>query len=267
MTTESPLATPLRIALWGASGRMGRMAVREIAAAADLVLAAAICSPQSPHIGADAGELAETGPANIALSEWPPQDCRWDVLLDLSLPEGSLRAVQCAAEAGTPAVVGATGFNDGQQRQLQAAAAGIPLLQAPNFSLLVGVLLQLLQQVRAASGGTAEISLAETHHRHKRDLPSGTARALAGRSGLEAEQVRSDYAPEGDESICTYRIDIALPGEKQTLFYKATDRRCFALGALRACRWLVGRPVGLYDMDDLLNEAESADTDISAANS
>lgn len=246
---------PLRIVLWGASGAMGGAVIRQIAATSQFRLAGAICSAGSEHLGEDAGERAGLDALGVPLADEPAAGGDRDIILDVSLPSGSLRAARYAVQAGLPLVVGATGFDAEQRRQLEDCAVKVPLLIAPNFSILVGVLAQTLQMIRQFSD--ARIAISETHHKNKRDLPSGTARELAARSGTPASEVVSLRDAQDTGLTCTYRVEVNAPGERQVIEYSAdADRSCFARGALQACQWLCGRAAGLYQQQDMYQQQD-----------
>lgn len=214
----------LRVGVHGASGRMGRMVLAELEAATDLSLAWA-CGRELP--------------ADL--------DC--DVIVDFSTPEGLRRLLGVGT---APVVTGTTGL-------VVEPPKARAVLHAPNFSLGVAVLKRLVRDAaRALPGWDAEI--VELHHHHKRDAPSGTALALAqglgpvvhGHDGLRVAGTVGVHAVRGGDIVGEHTVYLCGPGERLQLGHVATHRGLFAAGALRAARWIVGRPPGLYQIDDVL---------------
>ena len=268
------MAKSIRIALPGASGRMGRMITRAIAATDGFGLAAASDLPDSPHVGEDAGTIngldavgvLVAGSADALIAAKP------DVLVDFTAAEASTAHAELAAGAGIPVVVGTTGHDDAQAERLRRAAGKCAIAWCANTSAGVAMLAGLVRQAAEALGEDWDIEIAETHHRHKVDAPSGTALALgeaaAKGRGVDLDAV-ADHArhgitgPRGDgrigfsvtrggDIVGEHSVVLFGAGERLELTHKATDRMIYARGALRAARWLVGRKPGLYSMKDVL---------------
>ena len=268
------MAKSIRIALPGASGRMGRMITRAIAGTDGFELAAASDLPDSPHIGEDAGAIngldatgtpiADNADALIA--------ARPDVVVDFTAAEASTVHAELAAAAGIPVVVGATGHDGAQADRLGKAAGKCPIAWCANTSAGIAMLADLVRQAAEALGDGWDIEIAEAHHRHKVDAPSGTALALgeaaARGRGVELAAV-ADHArhgitgpradgrigfsvTRGGDTVGEHSVVLFAAGERLELTHKATDRMIYARGALRAARWLVGRKPGLYSMKDVL---------------
>jgi 4-hydroxy-tetrahydrodipicolinate reductase len=243
---------------------MGTRLVQLIAGDPELKLVAAIERAGHPHLGEDAGGLAAVSPLGVPLASSLPADRKIDVLIDFSLPEGSLAiAARCAGQ-GIPLVVGTTGFDQGQRAQLEASADRIPLLIAPNMSRAVNLLMRLVRDAARALGDKADIAVIERHHRTKKDAPSGTALRLGefAREGLTASG-RSKLPPESASGISMHSLRVAdSPGEHTVVFamlgetielsHRALNRDGFARGALDAARFLAGKPAGIYSMEDVL---------------
>ena len=268
----TPIAA--RIAVSGAAGRMGRMLVSAIAEADDLTLAAAVDHPQSPHIGVDAGELAGAGSAGVAIGgafgDIDPG--AFDVLLDFSAPEATLAALRVCAAQGKPAVVGTTGFDDAGLAAIRQTAQSVPVLLSPNMSVGVNVVFKLVEAAARALGDDVDVEVFEAHHRHKVDAPSGTAvrlgevlaaalgrdlasDAVYGREGITGERPSRTigfHSLRGGDIVGEHTVTFAGAGERIEITHRAASRSNFAAGALRAVRFIVGQPPGLYGMDGVL---------------
>lgn len=260
-----------RIAVHGAAGRMGREIVQLIAGASDLVLAAAIDRTGCAEIGQDAGTLAGARPLGVALRDGlAPLNA--DVLVDFSSPAATVAAVGVAAAAGVACVVGTTGLDEAARAALAEASTKIPIVLAPNMSVGVNVALRLLDQATRLLGAEYDVEIVEMHHRRKVDAPSGTALRMAdvvarargldpkkaarhGRSGQVGARTPDEIgilALRGGDVVGDHTVVFAGPGERIEVTHRAQSRETFARGALRAARWVVGRPPRLYEMADVL---------------
>lgn len=263
----------MRIGVMGCAGRMGRTVLREVLETPGVELAGGCERPGHPEVGRDLGELAGTGPIGIAAGDDPAALARAsDVLIEFTLPEPTLEHARIAAEVGTPMVIGTTGFTREQEDDLARLAGRIPIVQAPNMSVGVNLLLALAETVARTLDVSYDAEILEMHHRHKVDAPSGTAlalgRAVARGRGVELDAVRVDCRsghtgprPEGAIGFAVLRggdvvgdhtVIFAGPGERIELGHRASDRRIYARGAVRAARWVVGKAPGLYGMRDVL---------------
>ena len=270
------MTDPLRVAMLGASGRMGRSIVALLAAdASGLHLSGALAARSDPAIGQDAGSFAGSAPLAVVITD----DARRalagaDVAIDFTLADASLHNAALCRELGVPMVIGTTGHSDPQRAELEEVARGLAIVLAPNMSLGVNVLLRLAElAARALRPDQYDAEILEVHHRDKVDAPSGTAlelgRAAARGRGVELEDV-AEYARHGraagsrarggigfsvvrgGDIVGDHRLIFAGPGETIELVHHAQDRSGFARGALVAARWVVGRPAGLYSMADVL---------------
>ena len=272
--TSNEVTSTTRIAVSGAAGRMGRMLVAAIAEAEDLTLAAAVDHPQSPHIGVDAGELAGAGSAGVAIGgafgDIDPG--AFDVLLDFSAPGATLAALRICAAQGKPAVVGTTGFEDAGLAAIRQTAQSVPVLLSPNMSVGVNVVFKLVEAAARALGDDMDVEVFEAHHRHKVDAPSGTAvrlgevlaaaldrdlasDAVYGREGITGERPSRTigfHSLRGGDIVGEHTVTFAGTGERIEITHRAASRSNFAAGALRAVRFIVGQPPGLYGMDGVL---------------
>ena len=263
----------IRIAITGAAGRMGKTLVEALSLTDDLQLTAAIDHPDSSLIGSDAGEIAGVGRIGVALS--PSLDdvvADFDVLIDFTQPALTVENVATCRAAGKRIVIGTTGLSDDQKAVLQEAGRDIGIVFAPNMSVGVNLVLQLLQMAARVLGDEVDIEIIEAHHRHKKDAPSGTALrmgeviaetlgrdlkecAVYGREGFTGERPRQVIGFEtirAGDIVGEHTAMFAAMGERVEITHKASSRMTFARGALRAAQWLAGRDAGLYDMLDVL---------------
>ena len=257
----------MRIAVVGASGRMGRAVVR-LAYASDVAIA---CAIGTAEVGRDAGELAGVGPISVCVVDGfaALEHARADAVIDFSVPAATMTLAPIAAMAGTPIVSGTTGLDPGVRAALDRAAGRVPVLWEPNMSIGVHVLSRLAAEAAAALPDW-DIEIVETHHRAKVDAPSGTALRLAeivlqtraadatrivhGRHGKGARggDEIGVHALRGGDVVGDHVVHLMGGGERLELTHRATSRDVFAHGALRAARWLVGRPRGSYSLRDVL---------------
>jgi 4-hydroxy-tetrahydrodipicolinate reductase len=253
-----PAAQPVCAVLIGAGGRMGRALLGVAGEFPQLAFVAAIASPGSAVLGRDSGVVAGAAPNRVLItSDLSAVLGRAHVVIDFSGAAATRANLAACRAAGKPLLLGSTGYGEQLESHFAAAAAAIPLLIAPNTSLGVTLLLEL---ARAAARGLPAFAagITETHHREKRDAPSGTALALAAavRAGRSEAQ-----APEVEIPICSVRegavvgehgVQFTGPGEGLFLTHRAADRAIFARGALAAALWLAPQPAGRYAMRDLL---------------
>jgi 4-hydroxy-tetrahydrodipicolinate reductase len=265
MTTQT-------IAVAGSSGRMGRALVEAIAQSGDFRLGAALERPDSPYLGKDAGELVGA-PCGVRISadlERALPGC--NVLIDFTRPEGTLHHLDICQRGGVRMVIGTTGFDAEQKNRIAEAARRIPIVMAPNMSVGVNLTFKLLEVAAKVLQDGYDIEIVEAHHRHKVDAPSGTAlrmgeviaRALGrdlaecavyGREGVTGERKASTIGfatVRGGDIVGDHTALFAGVGERVEITHKASSRATFALGALRAARFLSNREHGLYDMQDVL---------------
>ncbi|UHJ64719.1 4-hydroxy-tetrahydrodipicolinate reductase [Melaminivora jejuensis] len=269
---SSSFSTPRRVAVAGASGRMGRMLIEAILASGDLQLAGALDVAGSPAMGQDAAAFLgqNTGVAITADLRAGLADA--DVLIDFTRPEGTLAHAAVCTELGVQMVIGTTGFSEEQKRQLQQAAETIALVLAPNMSVGVNVTLKLLQQAARALDDSYDIEVIEAHHKHKVDAPSGTAlkmgeviaqaqgtrladRAVYERYGHTGERKSGSIGfatVRGGDIVGDHTVLFAGTGERLEITHKSSSRAGYAQGSLRAVRFLAGQRSGMYDMFDVL---------------
>jgi 4-hydroxy-tetrahydrodipicolinate reductase len=263
----------LKIAIAGSGGRMGYALLECVAQADDLVLHAALEHDTSLLLGQDAGALfgASCGVAISADAEAALQGA--DVLIDFTRPEGTLRHLDICCGLGVNMVIGTTGFTGQQKAQLGVAAQRIGIVFAPNMSVGVNLVFKLLETASRVLSRGYDIEVIEAHHRHKVDAPSGTALgmgevvartlgrdlaqcAVYGREGVTGERDPSTIGfatVRGGDIVGDHTVLFAGTGERVEITHKASSRATFALGALRAARYLQSNPAGLYDMQDVLD--------------
>ncbi|MEX1198704.1 MAG: 4-hydroxy-tetrahydrodipicolinate reductase [Pseudohongiellaceae bacterium] len=263
-----------RIAVAGATGRMGKVLIEAVAAREGVVLGAALTRPGEPAVGTDAGVQAGLAPLGVSVGDSLP-GCldNFDVLIDFTAPDATLEHLAVCAEAGKAVVIGTTGFSAEQKAQITAHAANIPVVLAPNMSIGVNVVLDLLDRAARALGDDCDIEIIEGHHRFKKDAPSGTALrmgevvagalgrnldevAVYGREGIEEERDRRTIGfstIRGGDIVGEHTVLFAAMGERVEITHKASSRMTFARGAVQAALWLAGRSAGQYDMADVLS--------------
>ncbi|MES2993095.1 MAG: 4-hydroxy-tetrahydrodipicolinate reductase [Pseudomonadota bacterium] len=263
---------PLRVAVAGASGRMGHMLIEAIVAAPDLVLAGALDVAGSPAIGQDATAFLgrHGGPSITADLRAGLADAQ--VLIDFTRPEGTLAHLAVCRELGVKVVIGTTGFDDAQKAQIADHAQHIAVMLAPNMSVGVNVMLKLLDQAARALSEGYDIEIIEAHHRHKVDAPSGTALkmgeviaaalgrdlkdcAVYAREGVTGERDPSSIGfatVRGGDIVGDHTVLFAGTGERIEITHRSNSRAGYAQGSLRAARFLADRTSGLFGMDDVL---------------
>lgn len=248
----------IRIGILGASGRMGRLLIREVAAGKGFALSGATEAKGHRAIGQDAGVLAGLFRLGVAVSDDAAAlMAASDVVIDFTLPAVTVRHAKLAAKAGTAMVIGTTGFAPAEVKAIAAAARRVPIVQAPNMSLAVNLLFALTKRAAAVLDATYDISISEIHHREKRDAPSGTALALgaaaqAGRKQKGKPAKIPMVSIRAGDAAGEHTVLFAGEGERLELAHKATSRQVFARGAVFAARWVKGKPPRLYDMADVL---------------
>jgi 4-hydroxy-tetrahydrodipicolinate reductase len=259
----------IKLAITGACGRMGMCLIALAKQDSDFKLVAAIDKPDTPNLSRDAGEIAGIGPIGLPITfDLRP---RPDVLIDFSQPAATRHWLKVCRDRGIPMLIGTTGLKEKDHAAIDVASAKIPVLQAPNTSLGVNVLLKVAADIAQRLGEDYEIEIVEAHHRFKKDAPSGTAGALAdailkatgrprkslvyGRHGADEPRQRGQIGVHsmrlGDE-VGKHTVYFAAAGERIELGHIATTRDTFALGALRAAKWLVKQKPGRYSMADML---------------
>ena len=271
--TTQVSAAPHRVAVAGASGRMGHMLVEAIQAADDCMLAGALDIAASPAIGTDASAFLGHTSGVAITADLPAGLQSAQVLIDFTRPEGTLEHVRACRALGVNLVIGTTGFSDAQKAEIAEAAQHIAIVMAPNMSVGVNVTLKLLQMAAKAMSTGYDIEIIEAHHRHKIDAPSGTALkmgeviadalgrdlkdcAVYERYGVTGERDPSSIGfatIRGGDIVGDHTVLFAGTGERIEVTHKSSSRATYAQGSLRAVRFLAGQRTGLFDMFDVLN--------------
>ena len=271
---QPPTASPTqhRVAVAGASGRMGHMLIEAIRASEDCLLSGALDVPSSPAIGNDAAAFLGHASGVPVSADVRAGLEHAQVLIDFTRPEGTLAHLKACRELGVKAVIGTTGFSDAQKREIEAASRDIAIMLAPNMSVGVNVTMKLLEMAAKALSTGYDIEIIEAHHRHKVDAPSGTALKMGeviaqalGRDlkkvGVFArEGVTGERKPlsigftsiRGGDIVGDHTALFAGTGERVEITHRSASRATYAQGSLRAVRFLAGQQKGLFDMFDVL---------------
>ncbi len=262
-----------RIAIAGASGRMGQMLIEAVRTSDDWVLTGALDAPSSPALGADAAAFLGPQSGVAITADLAVGLANANVLIDFTRPEGTLAHLRVCRALGVNVVIGTTGFTDLQKGEIAAAAKDIAIVMAPNMSVGVNVTLKLLEMAAKALSTGYDIEIIEAHHRHKVDAPSGTALkmgeviadalgrnlkdcAVYAREGVTGERDPSSIGfatIRGGDIVGDHTVLFAGTGERIEISHKSSSRVTYAQGSLRAARFLRGQKTGLFDMFDVLN--------------
>lgn len=262
----------MKIAVAGASGRMGHMLIEAIQNADDAVLAGALDIAGSPAIGSDAGAFLGK-PAGVAIEfDFSKGLANAEFLIDFTRPEGTLKHLEYCAAHGIKMVIGTTGFDEAGKAAIAAAAQRTAIVFAPNMSVGVNVTMKLLEMAAKSFSHGYDIEIIEAHHRHKVDAPSGTALkmgevvanalgrdlndvAVYAREGVTGERDPSSIGfatIRGGDIVGDHTVLFAGIGERIEITHKSSSRVTYAHGSLRAARFLASKQTGLYDMHDVL---------------
>jgi 4-hydroxy-tetrahydrodipicolinate reductase len=255
-----------RVAIIGAAGRMGRELCRAAIETEGIELVGGTVEPGTPELGSDLGELCGSGTAGVKATEDPPGSA--EVLIEFTIPEATVEHLSYSK----PHVIGTTGLSEDQLQKVEEAARNVPTVLAPNMSVGVNLLHGIVRELSAKLGDGYDIEVVETHHRNKKDAPSGTALFLAraaaegrekdldevavyGREGLSPKQEGEIgiHALRGGAVVGEHRLVFYSGGEEVEVTHRALSRRTFADGALRAARFAASARPGLYSMADVLN--------------
>jgi len=271
MTTET-----INVAVCGALGRMGRKVIQAILERPEMRLSGIIegpdCRPEGQNLSAALGLKTPLG----LTTDFAEGAGGADVYIDFTTVSASLASLALAVEMKLPAVIGTTGFSKADQGTLKEAGRHIPLLWAPNMSLGISALNQVVGNLAKALGSDYEVEIVELHHRHKQDAPSGTALKLlesvarargldpdqslvSGRLGLVGPRREGEIgvlAGRGGDVVGDHTVYFFGPGERLELTHRAHTRDTFAQGAVRVAAWLVGRAPGFYTLEDTLGSTD-----------
>ena len=274
MAAAERAAPAVSVVAAGAAGRMGSRIVACLRDATDLRLVAALEAPGHPAAGRDAGEVAGVGAMGVSIgADVASAIVRDRVLVEFSAPEPTLEHLRRVADVGARAVIGTTGFTPAQRDEIGELARRAAIMLSPNMSVGVTLALQVLATMARALGDDYDVEVTEIHHRFKKDAPSGTALRMAevvaealgrdlssvgvyGREGVPGERSRKEIAVmslRSGDVVGEHTVSFGTLGERLELTHRAHNRDTFARGALRAARWIVARPPGLYSMQDVLS--------------
>lgn len=271
--SDQAAATTTTVAVLGAAGRMGAAIIRILRQTPGLTLAAAVEHPASARIGQDAGQVAGGEASGVKIRADLPAAGVAAVWIDFSSPAVTAATATTAAERGAALVVGTTGVGPDGKQALAEAARRVPVVFAPNTSVGVTVMLALVADAARLLGPGYDLEIVETHHRLKRDAPSGTAlrlaEALADATGRDlARDARTERSGEvgprtqaeigiqslrGGDVVGDHTVFFLGDGERIEIAHRASHRDTFARGAIRAALWVRHQPPGLYDMRDVLS--------------
>ncbi len=267
---------PVKLAIAGASGRMGRMLIEAALGAEDMTIAAALDRADSPDIGRDCAEFLGRRTDVRVTSDLAALNAA-DVLIDFTRPEGTLEHLRAGSAAGVKMVIGTTGFDDAGRAAIRAAADRVAIVFAPNMSVGVNATFKLLEVAAKILSSGYDIEIIEAHHRHKVDAPSGTAlkmgEVVAGALGRRLDDI-AVYAREsvtgrdtggerkpgtigfaavrGGDIVGDHTVLFAGTGERIEITHRSASRMTYAHGSLRAARFLAQQARGLFDMHDVL---------------
>lgn len=260
----------MKIAVHGAAGRMGQRVIAVASKDSRYQVVAALESATHPALGQDAGLLAGVGQIDVPLSVVGESDA--DVVIDFSVPDAAIAAVTHCLEFKKPMVIATTGFDSLQDEFIRQSAEQIPIVWAPSMSTAVNLLMKLTEiagkSLKSLPSGV-DVEIIERHHRFKEDAPSGTALRFGkivadamgqsshihGRSGRPGERPRNEigyHALRTGDNPGEHTIVFGMLGETIELSVKASNRDCYAQGALLAADWVFDKPPGLYGMNDVL---------------
>lgn len=263
----------IRIGVAGAAGRMGKTILDVCRDTDGVAVGAAIENADSPVLGKDAGETAGIGKLGVDIvADIDKVIDDFDVLIDFTLAGAVIGNMEKCRRAGRRMVIGTTGLDESQKKKIQAAGKDIGIVFAPNMSIGVNLLFKLTQLAAQIIGEDTDIEIIEAHHNQKKDAPSGTAVRLGEIVASELGRDLKDCAVYGREGYTGVRdpkaigfetiragdivgdhtVMFASAGERVELAHKASSRKTFANGAVRAARWIMDRDNGVYDMQDVL---------------
>jgi 4-hydroxy-tetrahydrodipicolinate reductase len=262
--------TPIKVAIHGAAGRMGQRLVALGSTDDELQIVAALDSPKHAKLGEDAGVLARLRPIGVPLAATLTTPV--DVVIDFSIPAATMSILKTCLEKKIALVVATTGLDDEQQKAIEEAGKKIPVLWSPSMSLTVNLAMRLAElagRALAEHPSGADVEIIERHHRFKEDAPSGTALRFGeiiseamghtkhqhgreGRPGQRPHEEIGYHAVRIGDNPGEHTIIFGLLGETLELTVQATNRDCYAHGALAGAKFLAGKPAKLYEMRDVL---------------
>lgn len=263
----------IQVAVAGAGGRMGKALIQAITEERRTELSGVLERPEHDFIGKDAGTIAAIEKLGVKITDKVERALKEaEVIIDFTSPEATMLHLEIASEMGLAAVIGTTGFSHHQRDRIKELSKDTRIVLAPNMSIGVNTLLKLVEEAATILGDDYDVEIIESHHRYKKDAPSGTALRIAevaanaldrdldkvavyGRKGIIGERTKTEIGIQSiraGDIVGDHTIIFAAPGERIELTHKAQSRDTFANGAVKAALWLSKRPNGLYDMQDVL---------------
>jgi 4-hydroxy-tetrahydrodipicolinate reductase len=263
----------IRVAVTGIAGRMGGRILSLLLQEDGIEIVGATEREGHPALGKDAGIVIGLGEINVPLSDRIEEAAlKADVIVDFTTPVATLRHAEYASKTGKPMVIGTTGFKDEAREKIRRLAKGFPCVLSPNMSVGVNVMFEIVRRLAGLLGDGFDVEIIEMHHKHKIDSPSGTALRLGEvvaealgrdfrevarfeRHGQIGERRRDEIGIQtvrGGDVVGEHTVIFLGTGERLELTHRATSRDNFAIGAIRALKWVVGRPPGIYTMKDVL---------------
>lgn len=264
----------VRVGVCGAAGRMGKTILEVCNDNDGVEITAAIEYSESPMLGLDAGEVAGLGKLDVNITDDIAAIAdQVDVIIDFTLASSVAANIQKCVVSDCKMVIGTTGLSQNDQDLIKTASEKIAIVFAPNMSIGVNLCFKLLEMAAQVIGDDTDIEIIEAHHRHKKDAPSGTAIrmgevvantlgrdlkecAVYGREGITGERDKKTIGFEtirAGDIVGDHTVMFAADGERVEITHKASSRKTFASGAVRAARWLADKEAGLFDMQDVLN--------------
>ena len=262
----------INVAINGVCGRMGLRIATLVAEDKDLELVDALEMKDHQHIGKDLSAIIGQGHNDVIISD--ELNGSADVLIDFTSPDSTMEKLKACTDKGIAMVTGTTGLDSEQMEKIKIASQTIPCLFSPNMSVGVNLLFNLVESVSKILGDEADIEIIESHHRYKKDAPSGTALRLAeticsathremddvviyGRKGFSGERPQDQicvHSIRSGDIVGEHTVTFCNAGERLELVHKAQTRDSFALGSIRAAKFLAGKPPGFYNMKDALKD-------------
>ncbi|MDH3976172.1 MAG: 4-hydroxy-tetrahydrodipicolinate reductase [Deltaproteobacteria bacterium] len=263
----------VKAAVTGAAGRMGARIISVIGDTEGIELVGAIEHDEHYALGKDAGEVAGVGNLGVEISSDINAVMKEaDVIIDFTFPDVTIENLVAVSKHKKAAVIGSTGFTASEMEEVKKNAANIPCIIAPNMSMGVNLMLKLVAEAARALGSDFDMEMVETHHKLKKDAPSGTAMKLAevaaesvGRSlsevgvferhgmiGARSKEEIGVQTLRGGDVVGDHTVYFYGTGERLEITHRATSRDTFASGAVKGALWLVGKAPGIYDMQDVL---------------
>ena len=264
----------VKIGVCGAAGKMGKAILEVCKETSGIEISAAIEHPDSSKIGIDAGEVAGIGKLDVAITNDILSVAKdIDVMIDFTLATSVVQNIDNCVASNCKMVIGTTGLDEKDHSQIKTAANKIAIVYAPNMSIGVNLCFKLLEMTSNVIGKDADIEIIEAHHRDKKDAPSGTAIrmgeivaekterdlkdcAIFGREGITGPRNKNSIGFEtirAGDIVGDHTVIFATSGERVEITHKATSRKTFASGAVKAAQWLYNKQKGLFDMQDVLN--------------